>query len=353
MGCWNSTCAVSNLHIKAGQKVAVFLLVASEFEPNYCYTNSVYNPCIFPFYGEYDDYGGVENTHGVAHDMIIEAMRSQLHEMDLGRNQYHDIAVKKENFDAAMLFEADHENRLFIARKERSGDIEDMITILQHRIQTTEEGALKETLKEALEDSQAELAKVKVKPARQVKHVQIHGDIFDDILNNFTVEDYTRDEVTGKYSHHHLRYADVAALLPALVREMRDYQQKTGRAGIRMSIMDDENKPVGWRLLSLLEQMGMTDWGVILTVDDVVRHLFEANATDDEFIAYLGEALKGAWINIFMARTRKIWQVPCGSGSQSDETNGYELLIASMQKIINQEKAERAEWEKEMNLDSE
>lgn len=49
MGCWNSTCILSNLSISAGQRVVVFPIWRNQL-------------CLFPIRGEYNDYGALENV---------------------------------------------------------------------------------------------------------------------------------------------------------------------------------------------------------------------------------------------------------------------------------------------------
>ncbi len=66
MGCWNGTCALSNLSIHAGEKAYLILLVRTSNETRhmgggFCYTRLDYSPIFVPLLGEYDDYGAIEN----------------------------------------------------------------------------------------------------------------------------------------------------------------------------------------------------------------------------------------------------------------------------------------------------
>lgn len=63
MGCWNETCLVSNLPITVGDEVAMILLVPSHSFINGCgyRNNDFFKPCCLPIFGEYNDYGSVEN----------------------------------------------------------------------------------------------------------------------------------------------------------------------------------------------------------------------------------------------------------------------------------------------------
>lgn len=69
MGCFNVACSISNLSIGAGTEVAFFPLWPNKYtkehlvEPtsNLIYPYCYYNPLTLPIFGQYDDYGSVEN----------------------------------------------------------------------------------------------------------------------------------------------------------------------------------------------------------------------------------------------------------------------------------------------------
>lgn len=66
MGCWNATCNVSNLPIFWGDKVVLIPLLKvsstrTQFNP--CYPTDNFVPLGFPIFGEYDDYGRLENAY--------------------------------------------------------------------------------------------------------------------------------------------------------------------------------------------------------------------------------------------------------------------------------------------------
>lgn len=66
MGCWNGTCGISQLPIRAGAKVKTFLMLQSEFSNSICgsgvcYTTAYFRPWFLPVIAEYNDYGSIEN----------------------------------------------------------------------------------------------------------------------------------------------------------------------------------------------------------------------------------------------------------------------------------------------------
>ena len=66
MGCWNATCNISNLPIFWGDKVVLIPLVkvsSQETKFNVCNPTDNFVPLGFPIFGEYDDYGRLENAY--------------------------------------------------------------------------------------------------------------------------------------------------------------------------------------------------------------------------------------------------------------------------------------------------
>ena len=53
MGCWNKTCGLTNLHIKAGERAYVFVLEKDE-DDSHCYTTHMYKPLLLPFETTYN-----------------------------------------------------------------------------------------------------------------------------------------------------------------------------------------------------------------------------------------------------------------------------------------------------------
>ena len=61
MGCWNATCALTHLPIKAGESVVMLMLATLDTVPNQChYYNEDATLFALPIEGKYDDYGGLE-----------------------------------------------------------------------------------------------------------------------------------------------------------------------------------------------------------------------------------------------------------------------------------------------------
>lgn len=325
MGSWNSTCAVSNLHIKAGQEVAVFMLLQNPGKPHdMCDNDSLYTFCPVPFYGKNDSYGAVEDCHGMGLEVVINAMKENLYEMEVGENQYHDIAVKKKGFDVEKMFEADHEGRLGLKRSEEDFGYE--LRVIPHY----------KSQKNLSKSDALHLAQLEKNLAdnlntfQRLTHVQIHMDIFNDILANFAISTGWKKSV---------KFAEVAKTIPALVDELQEEAK-----GSTFYIVDVLFSDI---LAAKFLGGSMHSKKSLLNSVAAIKQAIKNGMTTAELCEYLEEILKGQWINYFMSDTRKIWVPQCGVGSQAEETKGYEVLMKSMAKIIKAEKIERKKWEDE------
>lgn len=181
MGCWNKTCGLSKLHIYADQPVYVFIM-EQQTSHERCYATSFWRPVMAPFEAKYDDYGGADDLSGVWLNDIIQGIASNLVEMEQGENQYHDIPVKREGFDAEQLFDATHEGRLF------TKDYDGTLT--------------------------------------HVDFVMFRKDIVDDILTNYEVTKYVgkdkgnRPDDNGDNYYIYYKFDDVIADVPAFLDQL-------------------------------------------------------------------------------------------------------------------------------------
>ena len=300
MGCWNGTCGLTQLHITNGQDVVVFALVKNTATDSLCYTTPFYSPVQMPFYAKYNDYGGGEECGGFGLPLVMNAIKEKLVELPVGENEYHDIAVKKENFNDELFFEAVHENRLFI------------------------KGA-------------------QPRQRRHVGFTMIHKVVWDNIIENRVVEQYVGDGkgTTGWGNNYDVyKFADVIVALPACV----DYIMETANdEGNPLRYYDPlrQLRNMGEKNLAAKWLQGAGNWrnsNLTIPTFDIMQYAESGNVID--LTQYLTELLKFMWIDGFMLDTRKFWSPQAGAGSQNQEHEGYRLLIDSMTKVLDAEKAE-------------
>ena len=80
MGCWNGTCGITQMPIRAGERVALIFLLENKYADHggsgFCYSNNQYSPITMPIFGEYNDYGAIEEisrrNKKVVFDHLIE-----------------------------------------------------------------------------------------------------------------------------------------------------------------------------------------------------------------------------------------------------------------------------------------
>lgn len=352
MGCWNKTCMISGLHIRAGQKVAVFMLGKKNASfDSFCYPNAYFDPCLLPFYGEYNDYGSVENCHGIGLDYIIEALRKELVEMEQGSNPYHDPPAKKDTFDIDQLFNLDHEGRLLV-RNHYSDERYLKAFLEMSRANLTPE---------QIKSLEIKIERMGVEDMGQhVTHVQIHGDVFDYVLNNFKIEERYQTR-KNSYARRDYGFADVVADLPGYIEKI---QEKLAEARAMQSADPKDVKYAIWMLRQEMEDLfpydtpnraarflrfesgGESSSRFLISFRDMVMTA-AAQLPPEKLTELLTDLLKGQWIATFMSWTRKTWFKPTGEGSQNDEHRGHLALIGAMQHVLDKEKAERAEYEKD------
>jgi hypothetical protein len=317
MGSWNKTCGLSNLHIKWGEKAYVFVLEPATDENDRCYATHLFKPLLLPFETEYNDYGGGENSTGAGFPVVMEAIKKNLHEIELGDNKYHDIAVKKDAFDEELFFEAVHEGRLF-----RKGNFADPV---------------------------------------RLEYVMFRKDIVDDILENRTIEQYVgKGKGTycpygeGDNSYIQYKFADIVADILPMIQELCEELKGLEEELRLMKMWDGVDRIFDYDHPNLAAKWMRGDnyrYCRLVDTKDILRDAFAKGDPTLEKVmelqAVFTEFIKGKFIDQFMEVTRKTW-IPGGhEGSQCQERDEYRLLIDAMTKVLDAEEAEYSEEEEE------
>lgn len=290
MGCWFETCGISNLPIKDGQEVVVFVLTRNDsaYEKVFCYSNTLYSVLPIPFYAKYDDYGSAYDCSGVGLDIVMDTIKNKLVEKEVGDNSVHDIEIKRNEFNTELFFDACHENRLFIKKGHKE---------------------------------------------IKVDRVMMHKNIFDHILENNQYRKYIGYEKPYLY----YTFADIVADVPKFVKRLKSKWDNTN------FLFHDY---IFERLFDEDEINLANDWLMNINVHGSRSPLFSISQemtvilntkTDEEVEEFFVEYLKGVIINDFFSSTRKLWTPQCGRGSQNQDPARYRLLINAMNNVLDKE----------------
>jgi hypothetical protein len=116
MGSFDFTCAVSDLPIRCGDPVRIFLLTSNPYGERPCYTTDVWFPRTWPIRAKYNDYGGVED-YGDEHlqKLWLAGFQRDLVERGWGDNSCHDTSTSKD-MSFEHLLEALWERRVLVER---------------------------------------------------------------------------------------------------------------------------------------------------------------------------------------------------------------------------------------------
>lgn len=293
MGCWNKTCALSNLPIYNGEDVYVFVLQeSSDYDKgSFVHTSYLYHPLLLPFESTYNDYGGGENSFGVTFPLIMNGIRGSLIEKEVGENPYHDIEVKRDNFNEENFFETIRENRLEIK---------------------TYDGV------------------------KKVKFVMMRKDLVDKVLEEWVLEKFLGIE-NGEGVYKEYQFDDVIGSIDELVEDLKrkvesfekdeSFDMFLNLVAMRPETWCDREILAGEWLGNGLRnnyyQSNLVDLSMVIC-EKVLSKSFE------DLKPIFAEYIKGLFVNEFMVKVRRVWVPPCGEGSQDSDLDLHQLLATSV-----------------------
>ncbi len=284
MGCWNHTCMLSQMHVNAGEDVVSFWVHSAGDLANqsFCYSSAQWVPLPFPVYGQYDDYGSVENLTGPMLPLLLQHARKILVDREWGENKCHDHPVNSKEITLEEMYEIDSNTNRLLVKHPHNPAI--------HLV---------------------------------MKHVVIKKSLFDKIINEFFFEKYTWPEGYEKPSVViHTTFADVVATIQDDVQWIRD--QFAGDKMMRYYTRDNpfySNKEAPKSCDFIFANGGEGNYMMAR------NELFEYSELPlDQLVQLVTELIKFNWLLMFMAHSRKSWSPQTGQGGQSQETLPYELM---------------------------
>ncbi len=310
MGCFNETCLISNLPIMNGQKVTMILLQPKDkafVDGILCHSNHYADPAPVPFYGQYNDYGSVEEYHGPAMDILVDEIKNILVEKQWGDNTSHDIPVSKANFDMDQLLEASRESRLEV--------------------------------------------KMYGKPTT-LQYAFIHDCVMDKILNDYRIDACRfKDNIDKKSIYHRFSYGfkSIVRDIPAYVERFRNQMKElnndtTGNLRLKRifsrtitsELYSRDELNVAAMHLNF-DSNEMSNNVIFNPSDYIVDHADDM--TDEQLVEFLTEVAKIQWLKRFMNDANKMWIKPMTSG-QDGSTQAHSLIVDATNDFISAQKLE-------------
>lgn len=294
MGCWNHTCAVTGLPIYESEEVEVIMLLASAHpeQASHCYPTSYHIPIPLTFQGQYNDYGAVENCKGIALPVLINAIRDNMVELEVGENKYHDIAAKKDEFDVDKMFELDHENRLFIFQYPMQHDMRNCIPL---------------------------------------KHIVVRKTVYDTIVESCKLEYWDKETSTTMFR----QLKDLRKEYDLFLKDVNNVMNGA-EADIEWAIRKRIGDTTVAELISFRD-MTASSFNKLLTINEIIVSMVE-NKTEN-IKDFIDNAVRFALFAWFIEDTRREWHVPSGVGSQNDNTENHvlaaNLTISEAKKLKN------------------
>jgi hypothetical protein len=293
----------------------VFPIVRKE-DSDYCYSTALWMPSLIPFEADYNDYGGGENVKGVALDFLMNGIKERLHEMDVGENEYHDIAVKKNAFGIDLFFEAAHERRLFV---ERYG---------QKKMEMSFTMVNKEFVDKFWNEYKFDIyvGQGKGSDPESAYEKGMTWAKLADLIPGFLDELYEENlDPELHYSPEEL--AEMSAQEIADAKRSLSIYRRISREGLRL----DKNE--GHLLNNYFRNYGYGHELDLIKFQDLVLSLYDADAKEQACeIAKLW--LVGKSVNSLMEQTRRVWLPGQHEGSQSSEYDVYRYMNKATEEII-------------------
>lgn len=309
MGSWNNTCGLTNLPIISGEEVYVFPIRERDLSKyrSHCYSTALYQPVLVPFAAKYNDYGAGEDCTGIALNLIVEELRRELVELEVGENKYHDIAVKRDDFDDEKFFEAVHETRLFV----RGWGTSD----------------------------------------RPVFFTMIRKDVVDRMWNEWTFDMWKGKEVvvpegfeTDQYYIKNVTYAKLASLVPDFVASAAETiaalnkDDKVVARYFKRDLFTSESHILG----STFRGFENFEFWDLLNGRECIFNFIEQGKLN-EAAEFIRTFMIGVMVNSMMECTRKVWLPVMHMGSQSECYSDYRFLNTVANDVMNARESEYEE----------
>ena len=306
MGCWNQTCAISQIAITHGDPVVCLFVTENDgLEASGCHSvTDAWNITFLPFRASYDDYGGVEDiVEDWNTDYILNYLRKHAVEKPVGENPYHEHAVVKDKLDWELIQQATREDRL---------------ELMTSRI-------VEETL-----DNGEIAARYKNAPTKTTM-LMIHADVWNALA--YRKIDTYKGVVT------------VNTIVERRQKQVAEVKKKIAEmeASTMLPLLDNTD-PDGTKALKA--SIWITNRELVSHDSDIFRGISEnimpsikgyiVDDSNDDFVEHpetIHRMAEMTMVNSGMDRLRRYWHPQTGLGSQSDSRSVHKLIHNTIEAI--------------------
>jgi len=308
MGCWNGTCAISQLAIKDRDQVKV-VFIQNQVRPaeasGYSYNKGCAEPISFTFDAVYNDYGAFENiTNDLGFTLFKKYIKLQIKQKNIKiLKDYSEDEIDYENFEEQHLIEAIERDRVLTKKINFRNDQIEWTLIGFNLIRKDVFDECSKAIPESLEEDCTFALDLFFNPNesrfQELKEkLKENKDIPEDDLNEL----------------------------------LNDLEE------INASWKSDIKKSGNWsNSVSILEDYNSVNVQAFKGYFELLRFAPNNSYSKGEIIKLLKEFIS---ILYMMSSLRKSWMGQAGKGSQEDNNETYQHLINAMQQVLNGEEYE-------------
>ena len=319
MGCWNQTCAISNLPITNGEKVVLIPLIATSNAGFQCgttyYTTDCYVPLSMPIYGEYNEYGSITNIETLKIneeyllqlDTYVESKDSSLSEED---------AIKA--YAMAYVKDVNHivESLLKITPKEKIGwnSLQGLVDAL------TYDGFIVNNKKNDKEDGNGDY--------RMTSYVMIHRKLYDAMVDEISKRiPYAEDK-----SYRELYKGKIVRYIKKTRIQYKDAQEAIENATTEAEKKLAEVKSMlnAYPFNNHAEKLGITD----LTIPAMGYNYMIERLIEEDNDELMEELLNSIIFTLALSLARSGYHVTTGLGSQGQEYQIHRIIATFVESHI-------------------
>ena len=357
MGCWDGTDFLTQLPIRAGEKVRLVFITESPYKDEsqrnlagYCYTTGMYFPRGIPIRGEYNDYGGIDDiVPSFAHERMIAAFKEDC--VPSPFNHERDKYVDRNSLDPEKItFE-------YVLDRAQEGCLNvydghsDKLSKYEHEVWDAKIKNADALISGRKSVPVPEKPVIDDRRKLAVGYVLIREDMYQAMLNTTIPKRWSNDEVITKQNYHDAAKTFLEKLRKHAVElEVNDVRRAYRKLFSGLDASGERN--MFTERISIMSgipfQRNLSDFS------DFIYEQVEAGVSPDDpkIVELVAEMADFMFFTTCLDYARKGWHPQTGAGSQNDEVAVQASLARAVLKHAEEVMAQREKEEKEYQAHS-